>query len=117
MIHCTIHLPLTLCVYVLFFYVVLVNDNFQSYLTAVTKTRKINRRPRERKRVSETPLNIVILWHKTNDLNWTCVATFALLQQDIKKWFVHPCDSQTRIDFVIHQRSEVPVLLCADNHL
>ena len=77
----------------------------------------VYRRLKEQRDVTTLPLNIVILVHKTNNVNWTCLSTIALFQQDLKDWFEHPCDSRTTIHFVTRFRMGEPVGLCADNQL
>ena len=99
------------------FYIVITSKNFNPHLTAVTKTMSVYRRSEGQRFVTKIPLNIVILVHKINNVNWTCLSTIALLQQDLKDWFEHPCDSRTRIDFVTRFRIGEPVKLCADNQL
>ena len=99
------------------FHIVITRKDFHPHLTAVTKTMKVYRRLAEQRDVTKRPLNIVILLNKVNDVNWTCVSTIALFQQDLKDWFEHPCDSRTRIDFVFRFRMVEPVRLCTDNQL
>ena len=102
-----------------FSYTVITSKDFSPHLTAVTKTVDIYLRPKEQRLVSKIPLNIVILINKMSSSNWTCVSTISLLQQDLKEWFEDPCDSQTRIDFVIRFRHGVPVHVktCANDQL
>ena len=99
------------------FHTVITSKIFNSHLTAATKTMNVYRRSEEHRFVTKIPLNIVILVNKINNANWTCLSTVALLQQDLKDWFVHPCDSKTRIDFVTRYRLGEPIKLCADNQL
>ena len=100
------------------FHTVMTKKDFPHHLTAVTKTMSLYQRSEEQRFVTKKPFNVVILVDKANNVNWTCLSTIALFQQNSKDWIEQPCDSQKRIDFVTQfRRGEEPVRLCTDNQL
>ena len=99
------------------FHTVITRRDFPPYLTAVTKTMSVYQKSEVQRFETKKPFNVVILVNEANNDNWTCLSTIDLLQQDLKDWFEHPCDSRTNIDFVTRFRKVERVGLCTYNQL